>query len=76
MKSVLYLALLYIATNVINTSNGGRIAMVVRNLMARVYVMICPQWQNWYYANCSDFTHTNNPDTEDDPYGANPDNTT
>ena len=26
-------------------------------------------------SNCSDFIHSNNPDTEDDPYGINPDNT-
>jgi len=27
-------------------------------------------------ANYSDFTHSNNPVTEDDPYGVNPDNAT
>jgi len=27
-------------------------------------------------ANCSDFTHNNNPDTEDNPYGVNPYNAT
>jgi hypothetical protein len=28
------------------------------------------------YAKCSDSTHNNNPDTEDNPYGVNPDNAT
>jgi len=28
------------------------------------------------HANCSDFIHSNNPVTEDNPYGINPDNAT